>query len=63
MWGNVCCGTELPIPNISSSAAMEGKADKICSMRVLRILTPTGHERPAFAAMHGPDLLYLARDL
>src|SRR5262249_30456216 len=26
-------------------------------------MTHSGHERPAFAAMHGPDLLYLARDL
>src|SRR6516225_2390131 len=24
--------------------------------------TQSGHERPAFAAMHGPDLLYLIRD-
>jgi hypothetical protein len=29
----------LPIPNVGSSVANEGKADKICSMRVLRILT------------------------
>src|SRR6516164_2146644 len=33
-------GTELPIPNVRSSVANEGKADKICSMRVLRILIP-----------------------
>jgi len=26
------------------------------------LLTQLGHERPAFAAMHGPDLLYLVRD-
>jgi hypothetical protein len=32
-------GTELPIPNVRSSVANGGKADKICSMRVLRILT------------------------
>ena len=32
-------GTELPIPNVRSSVANRGKADKICSMRVLRILT------------------------
>ena len=25
-------------------------------------LTQSGHERVAFAAMHGPDLLYLTRD-
>jgi len=25
-------------------------------------MTQLGHERPAFAAMHGPDLLYLVRD-
>jgi hypothetical protein len=34
-------GTELPIPNVRSSVANGGKADKICSMRVLRILTDT----------------------
>jgi len=34
-------GTELPIPNVRSSVANGGKADKICSMRVLRILDPT----------------------
>ena len=27
------------------------------------ILTPLGHRWPLFAAMHGPDLLYLSRDL
>jgi hypothetical protein len=32
-------GTELPIPDVRSSVANGGKADKICSMRVLRILT------------------------
>ena len=31
--------TELPIPNVRSSVANGGKADKICSMGVLRILT------------------------
>jgi hypothetical protein len=36
-------GTELPIPNVRSSIANSGKADKICSMRVLRILTLSGH--------------------
>jgi hypothetical protein len=36
-------GTELPIPNVRSSVANGGKADKICSMRVLRILTRFGH--------------------
>jgi hypothetical protein len=36
-------GTELPIPNVRSSVANGGKADKICSMRVLRILTHSGH--------------------
>jgi hypothetical protein len=36
-------GTELPIPNVRSSVANGGKADKICSMRVLRILTLSGH--------------------
>jgi hypothetical protein len=34
-------GTELPIPNVRSPVANGGKADKICSMRVLRILTPS----------------------
>jgi hypothetical protein len=32
-------GTKLPIPNVRSSVANGGKADKIYSMRVLRILT------------------------
>ena len=36
-------GTELPIPNVSSSAAMEGKADQLCSHRVLRFVTLTRH--------------------
>jgi hypothetical protein len=36
-------GTELPIQNVHSSVANGGKADKICSMRVLRILTRLGH--------------------
>jgi len=36
-------GTKLPIPNVRSSVANRGKADKICSMRVLRILTRLGH--------------------
>jgi hypothetical protein len=36
-------GTELPIPNVRSSVANGGKADKICSMRVLRILTRSRH--------------------
>ena len=26
------------------------------------LLTQSGHEQATFAAMHGPDLLYLARD-
>ena len=39
-------GTELPIPNVRSSVAIGGKADKICSMRVLRILTQSGPRRP-----------------
>jgi hypothetical protein len=43
-------GTELPIPNVRSSVAMEGKADKICSMRVLRILTRSGHRQDRNAA-------------
>src|SRR5262245_41678182 len=36
-------GTELPIPNVRSPVANGGKADKICSMRVLRILTRCRH--------------------
>src|SRR5258707_5702877 len=39
-------GTELPIPNVRSSVAIGGKADKICSMRVLRISTQSGPRRP-----------------
>jgi hypothetical protein len=37
-------GTELPIPNVRSSVANGSEADKICSMRVLRILTHPGHK-------------------
>jgi len=36
-------GTELPIPNVRSSVVNGGKADKICSMRVLGILTRSRH--------------------
>ena len=38
----VAIGTELPFPNACSSVANGGKADKKCSMRVLRILTHGG---------------------
>src|SRR5262245_45180842 len=48
-------GTELPIPNVRSSVANGGKADKICSMRVLRILTQLGHEAALFVAMHATE--------
>jgi hypothetical protein len=50
-------GTELPFPNVRSSVANWGKADKICSIRVLRIdpkrtskalMKPEG--RPTFPA-------------
>jgi hypothetical protein len=40
-------GTELPIPNVRSSVANTGKADKICSMRVLRILTHAVQRAPS----------------
>ena len=40
-----------------------GRSGNLCSTRALLVLTPTGHERAAFAAMHGPDLLYLAWSL
>ena len=36
------------------------EAEILCSTRALPLLTPTGHERPAFAATHGFDLLYSA---
>jgi hypothetical protein len=49
-------GTELPIPNVRSSVANGGKADKICSMRVLRILTHLRHHRAIFAVMHNAAL-------
>jgi hypothetical protein len=39
-------GTELPIPNVRSSVANGGKADNICSMRVLRILTDSVDKVP-----------------
>jgi hypothetical protein len=42
-------GTELPIPNVRSSVANRGKADKICS---LRILDPTETLAAKFAVMH-----------
>ena len=45
-------GTELPIPNVRSSVANGGKAEKICSIRVLRILTHLRHQRAFFAVMH-----------
>ena len=45
-------GTKLPIPNVRSSVANGGKADNICSMRVLRILTQSSHWQVKFAAMH-----------
>ena len=38
-WDMSPSGTELPIQNVCSSVANGGEADKICSMRVLRILT------------------------
>src|SRR5258708_24831485 len=40
-------GTTGPIPNVRSSVVNGGKADKICSMRVLRILTRIGHSEPS----------------
>ena len=45
-------GTELPIPNVRSSVANGGKADKICSMRVLRILTRCGLKPVRNAVAH-----------
>jgi len=38
---------------------LSGKPDIGADLAPRRLLTPTGHERPAFAAMHGPDVLYL----
>jgi hypothetical protein len=38
-------GTELPIRNVRSSVANGRRADNICSMRVLRILTRSGHQQ------------------
>jgi len=54
-------GTELPIPNVRSSVANGGKADKICSMWVLRILTRCGLKPVRNAVAHqspaAPDVL------
>jgi hypothetical protein len=36
-------GTKLPIQNVRSPVANGGKADNICSLRDLPILTPLGH--------------------
>jgi len=54
---SVAFGTELPIRNVRSSVAIRGKADKICSMRVLRILTHLRHHRAIFAVMHSGGLV------
>jgi hypothetical protein len=53
-------GTKLPIQKCPlSPVANGGKADNICSLRDLPVLTTRlGHEQAAFAAMHGSDLLY-----
>ena len=44
-----------------SESAFGGKADirRNRSCVGVTLLTQSGHERPAFAALHGPDLLYL----
>ena len=56
-------GTELPIPNVRSSVANGGKADKICSMRVLRILTEgakvSDHVAPLIGAREGAEVVAL----
>jgi len=48
-------GTELPIPNVRSSVANRGKADKICSMPVLRILTHAVIDRTEIPQRSGAD--------
>jgi hypothetical protein len=42
-WEMSVVGTELPIPNVRSSVVIGGKADKVCSMRVLCVLTRSCH--------------------
>jgi hypothetical protein len=45
-------GTNAKCRDVRYSVAIEGKADDICSMRVLPRLTYVGHEWSLFAAMH-----------
>ena len=53
----------LPIPNVRSSVANRDKADKICSMRVLRILTEgakvSDHVAPLIGAREGAEVVAL----
>jgi hypothetical protein len=51
-------GTELPIPNVRSSVANGGKADKICSMRVLLILPEAVIGPPTEIPQHNSLLPY-----
>jgi hypothetical protein len=45
-------GTKLPIQNVRSPVANGGKADNICSLRDLPVLTHLCHSTINFAVMH-----------
>ena len=47
-------GTKRPIRDVRSPVANGGKADEICSGRVLLSLTHSGHSLFNFAVMHNP---------
>ena len=44
-------GTKLPIQNVRSPVANGGKADNICSLRDLPVLTPSRHKPGGNPAM------------
>src|SRR5262249_51556182 len=59
-------GSAQLLARVLINAQMSGFGDEaeiLCSTRALPVLTPTGHERAAFAAMHGFDRLYSAWSL
>ena len=49
-------GTKLPIQNVRSPVANGGKADNICSLRDLPVLTQLCHSAINFAVMHSSVL-------
>ena len=55
-------GTKLPIQNVRSPVANGGKADNICSLRDLPVLTPSGGWAGRnLAPQRGADLILTAR--